>query len=116
MDENEHSKTELWTERIQDFYASGLSRKEWCREHQIPQSTLGYWIRKQKKDPIEPAPEKDPVFARLLSEQEISSGLLSMPGRAPVSIHLPGSVRIEIDSGCPAGLLASLFQVLKAHN
>ena len=25
----------------QDFYKSGLSRKEWCQEHQVPLSTLG---------------------------------------------------------------------------
>ncbi len=28
MDENELTKTELWTKHIQDFHESGLSRKE----------------------------------------------------------------------------------------
>jgi len=37
------TKTELWKKRIQDFHKNGLSRKEWCQEHQIPQSTFGYW-------------------------------------------------------------------------
>lgn len=43
MDKNELTKTELWTKRIQDFHENGLSQKEWCQEHQIPQSTFGYW-------------------------------------------------------------------------
>lgn len=50
MNENELTKTVLWTKRIQDFHESGLSRKEWCQEHQIPPSTFGYWIWKQTKE------------------------------------------------------------------
>lgn len=30
MDETNLTKGELWRKRIQDFYKSGLSRKEWC--------------------------------------------------------------------------------------
>ena len=33
MDENELTKTELLTQRIRDFYTSGLSRKEWYLKH-----------------------------------------------------------------------------------
>ena len=113
MDENELTKTELWTKRIQDFHKSGLSRKEWCQEHQISLSTLSYWIRKQTEKPAEPEQESEPVFARLPFEQEIYSGLLPSP--APVAIHLPGSVRIEIGRECPGELLAALIHTLKAY-
>ena len=75
MDENEFTKTELWTKRIQDFHESGLSRKEWCQKHQIPQSTFSYWIRKQTKGQPKPEQPEEPVFARLPFEQEISSDL-----------------------------------------
>lgn len=44
MDENELTKTELWTQRIKDFQTSGLSQKEWCRKHQIPLSTFSYSV------------------------------------------------------------------------
>ena len=33
----------LWTERLQAFQASGQTCREWCREHQIPVSTMTYW-------------------------------------------------------------------------
>ena len=113
MDENEFTKTELWTKRIQDFYQSGLSRKEWCQEHHISQSTLSYWIRKQIKEQAEPTQTSEPVFVRLPSEQEISSNLLIE--HAPVIIYLPGSVRIEIGIGCPNELMTSLIHTLKSY-
>ena len=108
MDENELTKTELWPKRIQDFHESGLSRKEWCQKHQIPQSTFSYWIRKQTKEQPE-----EPVFARLPSEQEISSDLSA--NDVPVTIYLPGSIRIEISAGLPIGLMSSLIHTLNAY-
>ena len=113
MDENELTKTELWTERINDFYSSGLSRKEWCQKHQVSLSTFGYWIRKQAKEPIEPTQTADPVFARLPSGQEISPDFL--PGHSPVMIHLSENVRIEIGKDCPCQLLASLIHTFKTY-
>ena len=35
------SKTVLWEKRIQSFQESGLSRKDWCQQNGIPQSTFG---------------------------------------------------------------------------
>ena len=113
MDENELTKTELWEKRIRDFHKSGLSRKEWCQQQQISLSTLSYWIRKQTEKPAGLEQGSEPVFARLPYEQEIYSGLLSSP--VPVTIHLPGSVRIEIGRNCPFELLASLIHTLKAY-
>lgn len=113
MDKNKLSKTELWTKRIQDFDASGLSRKDWCQMHQISPSTLGYWIRKKTEAADELKPVKEPVFARLLSEQEISSDLSA--DHAPLTIHLPGSIRIEVGIRCSKELLVSLFHILKVY-
>lgn len=113
MDKNELTKSELWTKHIQDFYRSGLSRKEWCQEHHISPSTLGYWIRKQAKAPYELEQISAPVFAKLPSEQEISSNLLS--DHAPMTIYLPGSIRIEIGMASPGELITSLIHALKAY-
>ena len=42
MDMNDHviSKADLWADRIHAFQESGLSRKDWCQQNEIPQSTL----------------------------------------------------------------------------
>lgn len=113
MDENGLTKTGLWTKRIQDFHSSGLSKKEWCQEHQVALSTLNYWIRKQAKELTEPEQVIDPIFARLPSEQELSSYLPSE--HASVTIYLPGSIRIEIGMECPCELMTSLIHTLKAY-
>ena len=41
-----NSKADLWANRVHAFQKSGLSRKDWCQQNDVPQSTLGYWIRK----------------------------------------------------------------------
>lgn len=46
MNNNVISKADLWADRIHAFQESGLSRKDWCQQNEIPQSTLNYWIRK----------------------------------------------------------------------
>ena len=73
MDRNDNviSKAALWEDRIHAFQGSGLSRKDWCQQNEIPQSTLGYWIRKIQSESQETEPVSDPVFAKLSSGQEI---------------------------------------------
>ena len=46
MNDNVISKADLWADRIHAFQESGLSRKDWCQQNEIPQSTLNDWIRK----------------------------------------------------------------------
>lgn len=43
------TKQKLWEERITSFRASGLTRKAWCQEQQIPESQLHYWLGKFKR-------------------------------------------------------------------
>ena len=113
MDETNLTKGDLWRKRIQDFYKSGLSRKQWCQEHQVPLSTLGYWIRKQAQKRSEPDLNLDPVFAKLPSEPEIFSR--KQPGSASVTISLPGNVRIEVSAFCPGELITALIYTLRAY-
>ena len=49
---NKDEKAGLWSERIQEFQSSGQTCRDWCTEHQIPVSTMTYWIRKLKKAEI----------------------------------------------------------------
>lgn len=113
MNETNLTKEDLWMKRIQDFQKSGLSRKEWCQENQVPLSTFSYWIRKQMQKPSELDQGLEPVFARLPSELEVSSQPL--PEYPTVTIHLPGSIRIEVSTGCPCELMASLIHTLRNY-
>ena len=71
MNDNVISKADLWAGRIHAFQESGLSRKDWCQQNAIPQSTLGYWIRKIQPEVPETECIAAPVFAKLPTEQEL---------------------------------------------
>lgn len=113
MNDNVTSKSDLWSSRIKDFQKSGLSRQDWCQQNGIPQSTFSYWFRKQQPKISDAEEVNPPVFARLPSEQEIRSGHIT--GESPVTICLPENIRIEVNSDCPPGLMASLLQALKTY-
>uniref|UniRef100_UPI003F8FBEA3 IS66 family insertion sequence element accessory protein TnpA n=1 Tax=Enterocloster clostridioformis TaxID=1531 RepID=UPI003F8FBEA3 len=59
--DNATSKADPWADRIHAFQESGLSRKEWCQQNGIPQSTLGYWIRKLQSEAAETESASDPI-------------------------------------------------------
>lgn len=67
---SEEEKSGLWSGRIQELCSSGQTCKDWCKKHQIPVTTMTYWIRKlnRKEESIGDA---EPVFAKLPSESEI---------------------------------------------
>ncbi len=48
-----NAKQKLWEERVQAFLASGLSRRAWCLEQDIPEHQMGYWVRKLRTKPAE---------------------------------------------------------------
>ena len=87
----------LWTERLQAFQASGQTCREWCREHQIPVSTMTYWNRRLRTLESESQPEL--VFAKMPTEQELScfqyitqyitiSSTTTSPASAPAAVFM----------------------------
>ena len=113
MDDNKISKSDLWADRVHAFQESGLSRKEWCQQNEIPQSTLGYWIRKIQSETPETECICDPVFAKLPSEQELQFN--SPVGTSSITILLPENIRIEVVADCPSRLIAALLQALNTY-
>lgn len=41
-----NEKKNLWIQRLEEHKKSGLSKKKWCEEHNIPISTFEYWYYK----------------------------------------------------------------------
>lgn len=107
------SKATLWADRIHTFQESGLSRKDWCQQNEVPQSILSYWIRKIQGKATQTESSSDPVFAKLPSERELRYDAVA--GNSPVTILLPENIRIEVDADCPARLMAALLQALKGY-
>ena len=113
MDDNKISKSDLWADRVHSFQESGLSRKDWCQQNEIPQSTLGYWIRKIQSGTTGTESFSDPVFAKLPSEQELQFN--APAGNHSITIFLPENIRIEVGADCPARLMTALLQALKNY-
>ncbi len=105
-------KLVLWTERLQAFQASGQTCKEWCREHQIPVSTMTYWNRRLRALESESQPEL--VFAKMPTEQELSTREL-LTENTSLRIFITDSIQIEIMPDCPPEFLRVLVKSLKEH-
>lgn len=102
-------KTVLWTKRIQELRSSGQTMKEWCMQHKISYSTMGYWLR--KFDVKEQEAENEFIFAKLPSEREITEH--KMPAHSSIQIFILENIRIEISDSCQSELLETLLRVLK---
>lgn len=108
-----NEKCQLWISRVNDFNSSGMTCKAWCAEHQIPVSTMRYWIRKVGKNESGQT-DFEPVFAKLPSEQEISSETNGMDP-APIHIFISQHIHVEIMPSCPPVLLQTFVGALKGH-
>lgn len=113
-----NEKVALWTERIQELRSSGLTVKEWCLEHNISCSTMGYWMRKLKEK--ESPKDDELIFAKLPSEKEISKrkfpakeNNIAVP--SSLQIFISETVRIDISDTCRPELLEYLLKVLTNH-
>ena len=105
-------KTILWAERIQELRSSGQTMKEWCMEHEIPYSTMGYWLR--KFDSPKQESENEPVFAKLPSENEIIENNTAVKSSA-FQVFISENIRIEISDSCRPELLEILLRILKSN-
>lgn len=111
---NKDEKAGLWSERIREFRFSGQTCRDLCTEHQIPVSTMTYWIRKLKQEKISSEVDKEPVFAKLPFESEIVMRDTAQE-TAAVSILISGYIRIEAAPSCPPELFQVMIRTLKEN-
>ena len=71
MNDDIISKADLWHTGSMLSRKVVYPRKDWCQQNEIPQSTLGYWIRRLQSETPETECTADPVFAKLPTEQEL---------------------------------------------
>ena len=103
MNDDIISKADLWADRIHAFQESGLSRKDWCQQNEIPQSTLGYWIRRLQPEALETeCTATDPVFAKLPTEQELQ---FNSPAGTSCRRYLSRITSIGLNIGCEIEML-----------
>ena len=105
-----NEKAVLWAKRIQELQTSGLTMKDWCLEHKISYSTMGYWMRKLNVK--ESGKDDGLIFAKLPSEKEISVKENDFASPSSLQIFISDNIRIEVSDSCRSELLESLLKVL----
>lgn len=85
---------ELWAERVQDFLASGLSQRAWCREQGLRPNQLGYWLRKLE---AETKPAQSGRWVRLYSVGHSGSGVVLRIGTVVLEIQRGFDQEVLVD-------------------
>ena len=67
---NEYRKQQ-WVEIIQDCQSSGLSKKEYCREHGISEKSYYYWLRKLRNAAAESIPQIVEMEVAAVTEEKV---------------------------------------------
>jgi len=107
-DNNDINK--LWQQRIADFKKSGMSQKDWCKDNNVTNNQLQYWLyrkkslQKESSIPSNTSTEWIPVD---VSEE------ISIPKNDKLILKI-GAVSIEIEPGYNKELLSDLISTLKS--
>lgn len=115
MSKATEEQRQLWILRIRDFEDSGLCLSEWCREKNIPISTMGYWKRKLKK---EESAADAPCWLKIDTPQSSSPvSRLHIPvetatGTGVIALKYAGFA-IELPACCSSQQVFEMLQVLK---
>ena len=117
IENNKEDQRQLWIARIGDLHESGKTQEEWCRSHEIPYSTLRYWIRKLKKEAIV---DEDGGTRWLKVDMDVGSAIkpLRLPGAGKsmngcINVRI-GDFTVELNSGCDPRQAYEVLRILKA--
>jgi len=116
---NQREKEEqrqLWIARVCDLEESGLTQEEWCKNHNIPYSTLRYWIRKLRREAETESRETNWLKVDMSAGNEIAT------------VHIPevtenivgginirfGEFTVELQNGCSPKQVFEVLRMLKA--
>jgi hypothetical protein len=100
------SRVRFWHTHVRALAASGLSRRAYCRRHQLSYHALTYWVRKFRQAPGTAAPPA------LVEVPVLASSLVYRAG-PPFRLHLGDGRLLEIDADFDATSLSRLLGVLE---
>ena len=99
----------LWTNRIKDYRASGLTAVKWSEKNDVSVHKLRYYINKfNKEKKLESKQEsKEPKWVSVVPEKPI----VENKSESPLKVII-GNVAIEVTSGFDEGTFQSLIRIL----
>lgn len=92
-----------WTEQ---YERSGLSVRDFCRDHPLCQSSLSRWVRQRRTATHKPSEARSLVEVRVTPVPVMGSA-------ASVTVRLPGGVTMEVPGGTEVTWLAGVLRALR---
>lgn len=96
-----------WQAHLAALKKSGLSRAEYCRQHQLSYHALAYWYRKLAK----PVVEETTLVPVTLSPSIRMNSVPSAP--SPLKIILPNKIAVEVSDNFSPTTLTRLLTTLE---
>lgn len=96
-----HQRRLMWQERVDQCRASGMSDTAWCRENEVPEQQMYYWLRKFRSEEAD-AVEGDIQLIQL-GGWDRQAALRAIEDSA-VRIHI-GRAMVEVRPGFDPALL-----------
>ena len=91
-------RRQLWIDRVQQQIASGLNKKEWCHQNQVPLDTFYYWSEK--------------LDHKKAVQKQRNAYFTELPLKAPLIIEYQG-LRLQIEKwDSPASVSLFLSKLL----
>lgn len=119
MDKSTHQvRLQQWAEIIQAQLGSGQSKRDWCRENNVPEKQFFYWQRRVRKEICEAQSE-----AIVPAGSENGSRLVEVPistvsrntiseGFQPDAVIAVGNITVGIREGISEALLMSIGKMI----
>ena len=98
----------MWQERVDQCRASGMSVAAWCRENEVPEQQMYYWLRKFRSEEAD-AVEDDIQWVHLGRWDRQDA--MRMTEDSAVLIHI-GRAMVEVRPGFAPALLRGVVKVL----
>lgn len=108
-------KRQLWIARICDLEESGLTQEVWCKNHNVPYSTLRYWISKLKKEAETESRQTNWLKVDMSASNEIATVRVPEVPNTIDGINIRfGEFTVELQNGCDSQRVFEVLRMLKA--
>ena len=120
MDKTTHAvRLQQWSEIIQAQLASGMSKRDWCRENNVPEKQFFYWQRRVRKELYEVQTGKlvPSGSTNDLALVEVplapSQTSLATAGFVPDAVIAVGNVTVGIKENISETMLMSIGKMIR---
>ena len=98
-------RLEQWAAIIRSRNESGMNIKDFCKQHEISESSYFYWLKKVRAAAIR---EQHPAFVELSAPEEAAP---ADQDKSPVIIEI-GPSRVLVGNNCSRSTLSMVMEVL----